>query len=61
MGLTIRASVAIYGISIRRYRAYQKMLYHPGYDDEYYFSRFFKKNTDISPQLFRETVGHGRG
>lgn len=28
-----------------------------GYNDEYYFSRFFKKNTDVSPQLYRETVG----
>jgi AraC-like DNA-binding protein len=31
--------------------------YELGYDDEFYFSRFFKKNTDISPQLYRETVG----
>ena len=32
-----------------------------GYDDEYYFSRFFKTNAAVSPQLFRETVGAGRG
>lgn len=32
-----------------------------GYQDEYYFSRFFKTNADISPQLYRETVGFGRG
>lgn len=32
-----------------------------GYEDEYYFSRFFKNNTDISPQLYRETVGFARG
>ena len=31
-----------------------------GYDDEYYFSRFFKKNTDIPPQVYRETVGFGK-
>jgi len=31
-----------------------------GYDDEYYFSRFFKKNTEISPQVYRETVGFGK-
>lgn len=31
-----------------------------GYQDEHYFSRFFKNNTDISPQLYRETVGFGR-
>ncbi|HRI20891.1 MAG TPA: helix-turn-helix domain-containing protein, partial [Panacibacter sp.] len=32
-----------------------------GYDDEYYFSRFFKVNADVSPQQYRETVGFGRG
>jgi len=32
-----------------------------GYDDEYYFSRFFKNNADVSPQLYRETVGFARG
>lgn len=32
-----------------------------GYEDEHYFSRFFKTNADISPQLYRETVGFGKG
>ncbi len=32
-----------------------------GYEDEHYFSRFFKKNSDISPQLYRDTVGFGKG
>jgi AraC family transcriptional activator of pobA len=32
-----------------------------GFEDEYYFSRFFKNNADVSPQLFRETVGSARG
>ncbi len=32
-----------------------------GYEDEHYFSRFFKINADISPQLYRDTVGFGRG
>lgn len=32
-----------------------------GYVDEYYFSRFFKMNAEVSPQLYRETVGVGRG
>jgi AraC-like DNA-binding protein len=32
-----------------------------GYEDEHYFSRFFKTNTDISPQMYRSTVGYGRG
>ncbi len=32
-----------------------------GYDDEYYFSRFFKNNADVSPQYYRDTVGFGKG
>lgn len=32
-----------------------------GYQDEYYFSRFFKNNANISPQVYRDTVGFGRG
>lgn len=31
-----------------------------GYDDEHYFSRFFKKKMDISPTLYRETVGFAK-
>ncbi len=31
-----------------------------GYDDEFYFSRFFKKNTNISPSLYRKTVGFAK-
>jgi len=31
-----------------------------GYNDEFYFSRLFKVNTDISPQLYRDTVGFGK-
>ncbi len=31
-----------------------------GYEDEYYFSRFFKVNADVSPQIYRETVGYAR-
>ena len=31
-----------------------------GYEDEYYFSRFFKVNADVSPQQYRETVGFGK-
>ena len=31
-----------------------------GYEDEYYFSRFCKVNADVSPQLYRETVGFAR-
>ena len=35
----------------------KEIAYELGYADEYYFSRFFKVNTSISPQLYRETVG----
>ncbi|WPU91198.1 helix-turn-helix domain-containing protein [Mucilaginibacter sabulilitoris] len=36
----------------------KEIAYELGYDDEYYFSRFFK--TNVSPQLYRDTVGFGR-
>ncbi len=39
----------------------KEIAYELGYEDEYYFSRFFKVNSDVSPQLYRETVGFGRG
>ena len=32
-----------------------------GFEDEFYFSRFFKANADVSPQLYRNTVGFARG
>jgi AraC family transcriptional regulator, transcriptional activator of pobA len=32
-----------------------------GFDDEFYFSRFFKNNTTVSPQVYRERVGFNRG
>jgi AraC-like DNA-binding protein len=38
----------------------KQIAYELGYEDEYYFSRFFKVNTDVSPQLYRETVGFDR-
>lgn len=31
-----------------------------GYADEYYFSRFFKKKTGISPKIYRTTVGENK-
>ncbi len=39
----------------------KEIAYELGYADEYYFSRFFKAQADISPQAYRETVGAGRG
>ncbi|MBR2649277.1 MAG: helix-turn-helix domain-containing protein [Sediminibacterium sp.] len=38
----------------------KQIAYELGYDDEYYFSRFFKTNTDVSPQIYRNTVGFDR-
>lgn len=38
----------------------KEIAYLLGFDDEFYFSRFFKNNADVSPQLFRETVGFAR-
>jgi AraC-like DNA-binding protein len=38
----------------------KEIAYGLGYQDEYYFSRFFKKNTEVSPQMYRETVGFDR-
>lgn len=42
-------------------KAIKEIAFELGYEDEYYFSRFFKSNADVSPQLFRDTVGFGRG
>ncbi|MBS1600569.1 MAG: helix-turn-helix domain-containing protein [Bacteroidetes bacterium] len=39
----------------------KEIAYELGYEDEYYFSRFFKTNADISPQIYRDAVGSGRG
>lgn len=38
----------------------KEIAYNLGYDDEHYFSRFFKNNADISPQTYRDTVGFAR-
>lgn len=39
----------------------KEIAYDLGYEDEHYFSRFFKVNVDVSPQTYRDTVGFGRG
>ena len=41
-------------------KSIKEVAYELGYDDEYYFSRFFKKNVSISPQMYRETVGFAK-
>jgi len=38
----------------------KEIAFELGYNDEYYFSRFFKKNTEVAPQLYRKTVGFDR-
>lgn len=38
----------------------KEIAFELGYSDEYYFSRFFKLNADVSPQVYRDTVGAGR-
>jgi AraC family transcriptional activator of pobA len=32
-----------------------------GYEDEYYFSRFFKTHVAVAPQTYRQTIGFGKG
>lgn len=35
--------------------------YELGFNDEFYFSRFFKANSQVSPHIYRTTVGFGKG
>ena len=35
----------------------KQIAYELGFNDEYYFSRFFKSKVEIAPQFYRETVG----
>ena len=34
--------------------------YDLGFNDEFHFSRYFKRNIGVSPQYFRDTVGAGK-
>ena len=38
-------------------RSVKEIAYGLGYEDEFYFSRYFKKKVGVSPQLFRDRVG----
>ena len=38
----------------------KEIAYGLGYADEFYFSRVFKTYADVSPQLYRDTVGFGK-
>jgi len=42
------------------HKTIKEIAYRLGYEDEYYFSRFFKKHADVSPQLYRETIGFNK-
>jgi AraC family transcriptional activator of pobA len=41
-------------------KSVKEIAYELGYDDEHYFSRFFKNNADVSPQIYRDTVGFAK-
>lgn len=41
-------------------RSVKEIAYLLGYQDEYYFSRFFKKQAGVSPSVYRSTVGFAR-
>ena len=41
-------------------KAVKEIAFELGFEDEYYFSRFFKVNTRVSPQKYRETVAYAR-
>ncbi|WP_348823598.1 helix-turn-helix domain-containing protein [Flavobacterium aestuarii] len=41
-------------------KAVKEIAYELGYEDEHYFSRFFKTNAEVSPQTYRDTVGFAR-
>ncbi len=41
-------------------KSVKEIAYELGYDDEHYFSRFFKNNADVSPQFYRDTVGFAK-
>lgn len=38
-------------------KSVKEIAFELGYEDEFYFSRFFKKKAGVSPQTFRATVG----
>jgi AraC family transcriptional regulator, transcriptional activator of pobA len=43
------------------HKTVKEIAFELGYNDEHYFSRFFKNNADVSPQMYRDTVGFGKG
>jgi len=55
----------VFSIKDQKYAFYaeqvKEIAFELGYDDEHYFSRFFKNNAEVSPQMYRDTVGFARG
>ncbi|TRZ44002.1 AraC family transcriptional regulator [Robertkochia solimangrovi] len=41
-------------------KSIKEIAFQLGYDDEYYFSRFFKKKAEVSPQIYRRNIGSDR-
>ncbi len=41
-------------------KSIKEIAWNLGYTDEFYFSRLFKNNADISPQMYRDTVGFAK-
>lgn len=42
-------------------KAVKQIAWELGFEDEYYFSRLFKNRADVSPSMYRQTVGFARG
>ncbi|HEY4290927.1 MAG TPA: helix-turn-helix transcriptional regulator [Puia sp.] len=42
-------------------KAVKEIAFELGYEDEFYFSRYFKKKVGVSPQIFRDKVGFDKG
>ncbi|WPV67948.1 helix-turn-helix transcriptional regulator [Chitinophaga sp. LS1] len=39
----------------------KRIAFELGFNDEFYFSRFFKNNAEVSPLVYRETLVYGTG
>lgn len=54
--ITIEAKRELYLTS----KPVKAIAYELGFTDEFYFSRFFKNNATVSPQVYRDTVGFAK-
>jgi AraC family transcriptional activator of pobA len=54
--LTIEAKRELYLTA----KPVKQIAFELGYNDEFYFSRFFKKQAGVSPQIFRDRVGFNK-